>query len=877
MFNNNFYKTIFVLISLSLFIISCSSTESETTTPQDTVSPPPTATPVTTKATQEKTETDAAAAKAKADAAAAKAKADAAGYPPVEYVGPVAKCEDKGTHIYCISSTLAPPTTEIFSLNADFSLPEWTKEANDYSPEVFCSNDYPVEACGWHLEALEVAISYFGHRNSIELWVVGPSVDARENLSTVMCNLHATKKITQRLDKAQCESLNLDRNKMELETFRVASETAQSQKVPPTQKVKYRGNRWWLMHYIESPIAIGFLNKDNYSNYSWDCPKNCMSGAEAQKEIFREVFHTIRQSFIGSQDWQVRDSTDTTGPQWWTEGAAEFLAQSYLDKARKDGLVRVINADRTVAKRSPERGSKPRTYKFEDNMKEKILDGLNNRKSTCQNQTLGEYRYCNNMEEDLGAWGVAYLNNKVGGFDWQAFYTDLETLGWNTSFVKAFGMEPNVFYSEFDSWLDSTNTEEKLAILSTPAPLVAFVKSSIKLPADYSLPAYPTVEYIGDVAKCEDKGTHTYCVSSTLAAPPATVPAWSSTPHDYSPEVYCSNDLPIDSCGWAVEGLVASYHYMGHRQLSEFWIIGASVTARENLSTVMCDLHEQKFGRVKTDCESKNLNSDYGLDGYRKISQKSIDTVQTNSGAGWNGSRSRGNNFFTASMRHGFLSPENYTNYVWKCPYACRGGADEWKSFFHENFHGVQASYIQSTDEDFRKVIVGPQWFHEGGAEFMAQYFVHKAQLDGRVRVINADRTIRILDDNGVVIPGARPRTSQFEDNMKYKLYDGLNNRKIYCIGYTLAQLDSSCHHMSYDLGSWAIAYLNHKIGGWDWEAFNAGLEEIGSWETAFTKTFGTTPDEFYVEFDAWLDSATLKEKMAILPTQSGVELSKRK
>ena len=163
-----------------------------------------------------------------------------------------------------------------------------------------------------------------------------------------MCNLHATKKITQRLDKAQCESLNLDRNKMELETFRVASETAQSQKVPPTQKVKYRGNRWWLMHYIESPIAIGFLNKDNYSNYSWDCPKNCMSGAEAQKEIFREVFHTIRQSFIGSQDWQVRDSTDTTGPQWWTEGAAEFLAQSYLDKARKDGLVRVINADRPL-------------------------------------------------------------------------------------------------------------------------------------------------------------------------------------------------------------------------------------------------------------------------------------------------------------------------------------------------------------------------------------------------------------------------------------------------------------------------------------------------------------------------------------------------
>ena len=84
MFNNNFYKTIFVLISLSLFIISCSSTESETTTPQDTASPPPTATPVTTKATQEKTETD------------AKAKADAAGYPPHADEAAGAKCEDEG-------------------------------------------------------------------------------------------------------------------------------------------------------------------------------------------------------------------------------------------------------------------------------------------------------------------------------------------------------------------------------------------------------------------------------------------------------------------------------------------------------------------------------------------------------------------------------------------------------------------------------------------------------------------------------------------------------------------------------------------------------------------------------------------------------------
>ena len=52
----------------------------------------------------------------------------------------------------------------------------------------------------------------------------------------------------------------------------------------------------------------------------------------------------------------------------------------------------------------------------------------------------------------------------------------------------------------------------------------------------------------------------------------------------------------------------------------------------------------------------------------------------------------------------------------------------------------------------------------------MAQYFVEKAQFDGRIRVINADRTIRTMDDNGVMTDIARPRTSRFEDIMKYKL-----------------------------------------------------------------------------------------------------------
>ena len=56
------------------------------------------------------------------------------------------------------------------------------------------------------------------------------------------------------------------------------------------------------------------------------------------------------------------------------------------------------------------------------------------------------------------------------GWDWAAFYTELEALGLEASFVQAFGMSSEDFYAEFDAWLDSTNLEGKMAILETRLP-----------------------------------------------------------------------------------------------------------------------------------------------------------------------------------------------------------------------------------------------------------------------------------------------------------------------------------------------------------------------------------------------------------------------
>ena len=68
-----------------------------------------------------------------------------------------------------------------------------------------------------------------------------------------------------------------------------------------------------------------------------------------------------------------------------------------------------------------------------------------------------------------------------------------------------------------------------------------------------------------------------------------------------------------------------------------------------------------------------------------------------------------------------------------------------------------------------------------------------------------------------------------------------------------------------YSSGAWAHAYLANKYGN-DvlLEVFYPNLEEMG-FESAFMHAYGQTLEEFYVEFDQFLD-LPLNEQLAILP-----------
>ena len=342
---------------------------------------------------------------------------------------------------------------------------------------------------------------------------------------------------------------------------------------------------------------------------------------------------------------------------------------------------------------------------------------------------------------------------------------------------------------------------------------------------------------------CENLGTHTYCLSAELPAPPATPLDWGAI-IGYSPEVFCASDLSIELCGWVTSALLAAIMEWGNYGPVEYWVLGIDVTAAEKLTEVNCQRRDDRKQWNMNDCMRQHSPSgDYGFESYRKIGADAVAAGRPSGNAGLNGARDWGIHYFTSSL------PVGFTDYF-EVP-----GTEEQKTIFHEYFHAVQHANIYTEDYRKRDELLGPVWFNEGGAEYMAQYGSRKARLSGTLQQVNVE--------------GRWPFV--FEDNMEWKMTDTLDKMRSVCPGVPLKDLtyENNCHNAHYDAGAWAHAYLASKFGH-DvlLDTFYLNLEELG-WEETFLRTYGMTSDAFYVEFDAFLELPR-SEQLASLWLEEG-------
>lgn len=288
-------------------------------------------------------------------------------------------------------------------------------------------------------------------------------------------------------------------------------------------------------------------------------------------------------------------------------------------------------------------------------------------------------------------------------------------------------------------------------------------------------------------------------------------------------EVFIAADLKHETKIEIENTLDAAAIEWGHYGPIEYWVLGADEDAAIKLAENFCQRRAERKNLSFHNCiKERTDNPDHGFMYYYKVGATALRTGQASTSMGHNGGMEWGIHNFTSSLPLGF---ENKLGIP---------GAEEQKTVLHEYFHAVQHAHVRFLDDKKRDKLLGPVWFMEGGAEYMASVTHYKLTNQGKLPRLQNGRW-----------------EFKFREQMrrKYELAKEINS-KLDCISkMPKATYDSPCREFFYDGGAWAIAYLLSKT---DQNIlitdFYPNLQKLG-WEKSFHMTFGMTSSEFYEEF----------------------------
>jgi len=326
---------------------------------------------------------------------------------------------------------------------------------------------------------------------------------------------------------------------------------------------------------------------------------------------------------------------------------------------------------------------------------------------------------------------------------------------------------------------------------------------------------------------CEDRKDYVYCTSSEAIVAPFTQLDWESgwgVEKGYSPEVFCASDLQETVCPAVTSSLLAAMIEWGSYEPVEYWVLGSEKEAASKLTNINCERRENRGQQSMDDCLGRHGSDSGGLDLYRRIGEEGIENNSDSRSAAHMGHDEWGFHFFGSSIPFGFTDLFQ----------PIESGTDQ-RIVFHEYFHAIQSSHMGLGEK--RTSLKGPDWFYEGGAEYMAEIKYKKAI------------------DTKLLLPiyGSKPYV--LRDNMEDHMLRAIDNLSNNCPGNKLQDLnyENQCDIL-YSLGSWAMAYLAHVYGeDLLLESFYKNLTEKTNWEVAFKDTYGISSEKFYEDFDKFL------------------------
>ena len=310
---------------------------------------------------------------------------------------------------------------------------------------------------------------------------------------------------------------------------------------------------------------------------------------------------------------------------------------------------------------------------------------------------------------------------------------------------------------------------------------------------------------------------------------------------DFYPNAFFASDLSENVVNGINLALKTAADEFGKYGPVEYWVFGPDKQAALDLINKFCERREDLNQWNLSDCLSRETDETlgYSMIFYQKIGENVILTNQARTNAGHNGGFQWGIHKLSSSY------PFSFDNLFDGIP-----AQDDFKTVLHEYFHVFQLASVFNLDYEQRENNIKPNeaiWMMEGGAEYMANYTLFK------------------LIDNGTLL--FEKSYGSLREKMQQKMENGKREKEDNCPNGKLNQFTyQTCNQAGYQLGSWGVAYLTNKVNNQNvlLDTFYPNLKEQG-FEGAFNLAFGYTTDEFYQEFDGFLQ-LPIEEQLEIIP-----------
>ena len=281
-------------------------------------------------------------------------------------------------------------------------------ETTSQKAEFYAASDVTRSQIELTRQWYEIASKAWGNYGPLEFWIVGTNEAAATALDKRYCEIRKQKDLTVSLEHC----LNRDHNFV---SYAKGGNAGLNTRRNEHEK--------WSGFIITMSAKFPGPQEEDY-----------------KPVVLHEYFHVYQHAHIRSKNDFERQSRNLKNP-WWTEGGAEYMAQLLYSK--QNGV----------------------SSSYLKEMMERKLRSLKNLR---EGESIKDIPYGKRggIAYDLGAWFTAFIINKTSEVDYRVkFYRDLNTKGFEGSFIKNFGSSSKDLLDEFHNTFLKLSLEGKMKII----------------------------------------------------------------------------------------------------------------------------------------------------------------------------------------------------------------------------------------------------------------------------------------------------------------------------------------------------------------------------------------------------------------------------